>query len=379
MSQKASAAPQATGGGAERAQEDRGEGEAEQPEAQKADVSRRTHRAKPKRGEVVDINRGGAAGCSRRPTSSPHAAGSGGAAAPSVRRMARELGVDIGQVHRQRQGGRISVEDLQQYVKGVMTGSTPAAAPARSPQARAAARLHQVGRGRAQADEQHPPQDGGAPRHAWHVDPARHAARQGRHHRARGAPQAVRSAGGEGRRQADDDGDRDQDRRRRHPRSSRSSTPRSTHGERDRLQEVGAHRRRGRHRARPARAGDPRRRPQGRSSSSSAELAKLSREGARRQAVARRDAGGVFTITNLGGIGGTSFTPIVNWPEVAILGMSRGAHEPVWDGHIVPAAPDAAAVAVLRPPRDRRRRRRALPALGVRGVRAAVHPVLCSD
>ena len=33
--------------------------------------------------------------------------------------------------------------------------------------------------------------------------------------------------------------------------------------------------------------------------------------------------GGTFTITNLGGIGGTAFTPIVNYPEVAILGMSR--------------------------------------------------------
>ncbi|HEY7498450.1 MAG TPA: 2-oxo acid dehydrogenase subunit E2 [Vicinamibacterales bacterium] len=40
--------------------------------------------------------------------------------------------------------------------------------------------------------------------------------------------------------------------------------------------------------------------------------------------------GGGFTITNLGGIGGTSFTPIVNWPEVAILGISRGAREPVY-------------------------------------------------
>jgi pyruvate dehydrogenase E2 component (dihydrolipoamide acetyltransferase) len=40
--------------------------------------------------------------------------------------------------------------------------------------------------------------------------------------------------------------------------------------------------------------------------------------------------GGSFTITNLGGIGGTSFTPIVNWPEVAILGISRGRMEPVW-------------------------------------------------
>ena len=40
--------------------------------------------------------------------------------------------------------------------------------------------------------------------------------------------------------------------------------------------------------------------------------------------------GAGFTITNLGGIGGTAFTPIVNWPEVAILGISRGAHQPVY-------------------------------------------------
>ncbi len=41
-------------------------------------------------------------------------------------------------------------------------------------------------------------------------------------------------------------------------------------------------------------------------------------------------SGGVFTISNLGGIGGTSFTPIINYPEVAILGVSRGVKEPVW-------------------------------------------------
>jgi pyruvate dehydrogenase E2 component (dihydrolipoamide acetyltransferase) len=40
-------------------------------------------------------------------------------------------------------------------------------------------------------------------------------------------------------------------------------------------------------------------------------------------------SGGTFTITNLGGIGGTGFTPIVNWPEVAILGMSRSRLLPV--------------------------------------------------
>src|SRR6185503_3187396 len=47
--------------------------------------------------------------------------------------------------------------------------------------------------------------------------------------------------------------------------------------------------------------------------------------------------GGTFTITNLGGIGGTSFTPIVNYPEVAILGLSRSTLQPaVKDGAVVP-------------------------------------------
>jgi pyruvate dehydrogenase E2 component (dihydrolipoamide acetyltransferase) len=42
--------------------------------------------------------------------------------------------------------------------------------------------------------------------------------------------------------------------------------------------------------------------------------------------------GGTFTISNLGGIGGTAFTPIVYAPQVAILGVSRSTQEPVWDG-----------------------------------------------
>lgn len=42
--------------------------------------------------------------------------------------------------------------------------------------------------------------------------------------------------------------------------------------------------------------------------------------------------GACFSISSLGGIGGTAFTPIVNWPEVAILGVSRAAIKPVWDG-----------------------------------------------
>jgi len=43
--------------------------------------------------------------------------------------------------------------------------------------------------------------------------------------------------------------------------------------------------------------------------------------------------GGCFSISSLGGIGGTGFTPIINLPEVAILGVSRTRMKPVWDGN----------------------------------------------
>jgi pyruvate dehydrogenase E2 component (dihydrolipoamide acetyltransferase) len=43
-------------------------------------------------------------------------------------------------------------------------------------------------------------------------------------------------------------------------------------------------------------------------------------------------SGGTFTISSLGGIGGTGFTPIVNAPELAILGVVRSKMAPVWDG-----------------------------------------------
>ena len=47
--------------------------------------------------------------------------------------------------------------------------------------------------------------------------------------------------------------------------------------------------------------------------------------------------GGTFTVSSLGGIGGTHFTPIINPPEVAILGVGRSAIKPVWqDGEFVP-------------------------------------------
>ncbi|MBT8101991.1 MAG: dihydrolipoyllysine-residue acetyltransferase [Gammaproteobacteria bacterium] len=59
------------------------------------------------------------------------------------------------------------------------------------------------------------------------------------------------------------------------------------------------------------------------------ELSALAREG---KLKADNLQGATFTISSLGGIGGTAFTPIVNAPEVAILGVSRSSTQPVWNG-----------------------------------------------
>ncbi|WP_374012337.1 dihydrolipoyllysine-residue acetyltransferase [Pseudoxanthomonas koreensis] len=59
------------------------------------------------------------------------------------------------------------------------------------------------------------------------------------------------------------------------------------------------------------------------------ELAKKARDGKLGPADM---SGGCFSISSLGGIGGTAFTPIINAPEVAILGVSRSSMQPVWDG-----------------------------------------------
>ncbi|MGD0291492.1 MAG: dihydrolipoyllysine-residue acetyltransferase [Candidatus Binataceae bacterium] len=65
-----------------------------------------------------------------------------------------------------------------------------------------------------------------------------------------------------------------------------------------------------------------------------AELAATAREGKLKMTDIQ---GGCFTVSSLGGIGGTAFTPIINAPEVAILGVSRLAHKPVYrDGAFVP-------------------------------------------
>ncbi|MEZ9897340.1 pyruvate dehydrogenase complex dihydrolipoyllysine-residue acetyltransferase [Vibrio breoganii] len=64
----------------------------------------------------------------------------------------------------------------------------------------------------------------------------------------------------------------------------------------------------------------------------SAELAAISKKARSGKLTAADMQGGCFTISSLGGIGGTAFTPIVNAPEVGILGVSKSEMKPVWNG-----------------------------------------------
>ena len=64
----------------------------------------------------------------------------------------------------------------------------------------------------------------------------------------------------------------------------------------------------------------------------SAELAEIAGKARAGKIMPADMQGGTFTISNVGAIGGTAFTPIVNTPEVAILGIARGSKEPLWDG-----------------------------------------------
>ncbi|HZJ00350.1 MAG TPA: 2-oxo acid dehydrogenase subunit E2, partial [Gemmatimonadaceae bacterium] len=69
----------------------------------------------------------------------------------------------------------------------------------------------------------------------------------------------------------------------------------------------------------------------------SSELAQMADKARTRTLSIDEMQGGTFTITNLGGVGGTNFTPIINSPEVAILGISRSSLQPVFrDGEFVP-------------------------------------------
>lgn len=339
ISQKASPVPQATGGGAERAQEDRDEGEADQPEAQEADAEKAgapttDESPRQKRGEVVDINRGGRqqAGTPQPAADEqPEADAPAAPAAPSVRRMARELGVDIRQVAGSGDGGRISVEDLQAFVKGVMTGSTPEAAPGSLTAGRPLPDFTKWGEVERKPMSNIRRKTAEHLGHAWHVIP--HVTQ---HDKADiTALEALRKQYGP---QAEKAGGKLTMTAialkivaaaiRKFPQFNASLDQARNEIIYKKAVHLGV-------------AADTERgllvpvvRDVDRKGifELAAELAQLSEKARAGKLSLDEMQGGGMTITNLGGIGGTSFTPIVNWPEVAILGISRGAQEPVWDG-----------------------------------------------
>ena len=92
---------------------------------------------------------------------------------------------------------------------------------------------------------------------------------------------------------------------------------------------------------------------------------------AARQGVAAREelSGSTITLTSLGALGGVASTPVVNRPEVAIVGVNKIVVRPVWrDGGFVPRKIDEPLV-VLRSPRRRRLRRGDLHPAGARSER----------
>ena len=88
-------------------------------------------------------------------------------------------------------------------------------------------------------------------------------------------------------------------------------------------------------------------------------LAEAAREG---RATRAELTGSTITITSLGALGGIVTTPVINRPEVAIIGPNKQVVRPVWQGAAVRAAHHDEPVVVLRSPRHRRLRRRALRA-----------------
>ena len=290
---------------------------------------------RPKRGEVVDISR--AARSAPQPAtaaadSTAASVASAPPAAPSVRRIARELGVDIRQVNGTGPGGRITVDDVQGFVRQALSaggGGSPAASPA------AQAPLPDFSKW---GDIERKPLSNIRRKtaehltHAWNVIP--HVTNHDKADitaleelRKKYGPQAERAGGkltvtvvalkilaGA---------------IRKFPQFAASIDLKAGQLVYKKYVNMGV-------------AVDTDRgllvpviRDVDRKGivELSAELAKLSEKARAGKLSLDEMSGAVMTVTNLGGIGGVGFTPIVNWPEVAILGISRGSHEPVWNGH----------------------------------------------
>jgi pyruvate dehydrogenase E2 component (dihydrolipoamide acetyltransferase) len=325
-------APGATAASAaRRGEEDRDSGRADQPDAQKvtpqADAAAEQEGGpKPKRGEVVDISRGArpAAPAAAPPDEGGAAEGPAPPAAPSVRRLAREFGVDIRRLTGTGPGGRIGEEDVQAFVRGALAGGG-ATAPAPLPDfpKRGEVERKPMSNIRRKTAE-HLSRAWTTIPHVTQHDKADITALE--ELRKRYAPQAEQAGG---------------------KLTMTAIALKIVAAALHRFPQFNASVDMGRGEIvyrKSIHVGVAADTPRGLLVpvirdvdhkgilELSAELAKAS-EKARAGKLSLDDMqGGGFTITNLGGIGGTSFTPIVNWPEVAILGVSRAAHEPVYDG-----------------------------------------------
>ena len=322
--------PQTSQEAAKAGANERGKGEVDGPAVQVAgaadteeDAAEEAAPAPKKRGEVVDFSGARTQPAAEAPT------GPAAPAAPSVRRLARELGVEIRLVPGSGPDGRIGVEDVQQYVKSALAGRSGGAAPAPgSPALPDFTKWGEVERKPMSNIRRKTAEHLG---NAWRVIP--HVTQ---HDKADiSGIEALRKQFGS---QAEKAGGKltvtaialkiVAAALRKFPHFNSSIDVASGEIILKKSVHVGV-------------AVDTERGllvpvirdvDQKGIVQLSAELAKAS-EKARAGKLSLDDMqGGGFTITNLGGIGGTSFTPIVNWPEVAILGMSRGAQEPVFNG-----------------------------------------------
>jgi pyruvate dehydrogenase E2 component (dihydrolipoamide acetyltransferase) len=282
-----------------------------------------------KRGEVVDMR--GAPRAAQAPAAP--AEGPAPAAAPSVRRVARELGVDIRQVTGTGPAARITVDDVQGYVREALSGGPgPGPAPAGAPAAQPMPDFSKWGEVERKPVSNIRRKTAEHLGHAWNVIP--HVTQHDKADitaleelRKKYSPMAERAGGkmtitaialkvlaGAVKKFPQFASSLDQARGQLvYKKFSHIGVAVDT----DRGLLVAVIRdvdRKG-------------------VVELSAELAKVSEKARAGKLTLDEMSGGVITISNLGGIGGVGFTPIVNWPEVAILGISRGATEPIWNGH----------------------------------------------
>ncbi len=284
-----------------------------------------------KRGEVVDISRAARPAAAQ---AAPTAEGMAPPAAPSVRRLARELGVDIRQVPPSGPGGRLTLDDIQAFVRQAMTaagGGAPAGAPATPGPSQPLPDFSKWGDVERKPMSNIRRKTADHLRHAWNVIP--HVTQHDKADitgfeglRKQYGPRVERAGG-----------------KltvtavalkiaatalKKFPQFAASIDSARGQLVYKKYAHIGV-------------AVDTDRGllvpvikdvDQKGITELSVELAKASEKARAGKLTLDEMSGGVFTITNLGGIGGTAFTPIVNWPEVAILGMSRGSQEPVYDG-----------------------------------------------